>query len=376
MEPGQTKAEHTFRVALPSKDRGKPVVFTAYAFNEDRVKSETARSEFVVPPDVPLRKSKAYVVTVGVNSHDDPDRDLDFAAKDARDLGEALARIKDHEMVRLTLLSEDAGPGAAATRQATKANIRAVLELLAGRSESERARLKGVPGIDAKAVEQLRRATPDDVVVIAFSGHGYTDPASGQFYLLPSDSGKDPGKDQRFGPGALSRFVSSEELSQWLREVDAGQMAMIIDACHSASAVDQPGFKPGPMGDRGLGQLAYDKGMMILAATQASDVALEVQKIKQGLLTYALVAEGFKQDEGKPSQRNADIDRDGVLSLREWLQYGERRVPGLYEDIRAGKVQAVHKTPRPDSNDTTARKAQTPSLFDFQRRTAEAVLER
>ena len=66
---------------------GSPVTFTAYAFNEDRVKSETARSEFVVPPDVPLRKPKAYVVTVGVNSHDDPDRDLDFAAKDARDLG-------------------------------------------------------------------------------------------------------------------------------------------------------------------------------------------------------------------------------------------------------------------------------------------------
>ena len=33
LRPGQTKAEHTFRVALHSKDRGKPVVFTAYAFN-------------------------------------------------------------------------------------------------------------------------------------------------------------------------------------------------------------------------------------------------------------------------------------------------------------------------------------------------------
>ena len=372
MEPGQTKAEHTFKVALPSKNRGKPVVFTAYAFNEDRVKSETARSEFVVPVDMPLRKPRAYVITVGVNSYELKSRDLSFAAKDAKDLGAALARIKDHEVVRLTLVSEDARPGAAATRQATKANVRSVLELLAGKSESERARLKGVPGIDAKAIQQLRKATPDDVVVIAFSGHGYIDRASGQFYLLPSDSGKDPGKDQRFGPGALSRFVSSEELSQWLREVDAGQMAMIIDACHSASAVDQPGFKPGPMGDRGLGQLAYDKGMMILAATQASDVALEVQKVKQGLLTYALVADGFKQDEGKPARRNADIDRDGVLSLREWLQYGERRVPALYEDIRAGKVSAVHKDPRPDSNETTAARAQTPSLFDFQRRSNNA----
>jgi len=175
----------------------------------------------------------------------------------------------------------------------------------------------------------------------------------------------------------LAGFVSSEELSQWLREVDAGQMAMIIDACHSASAVDQPGFKPGPMGDRGLGQLAYDKGMMILAATQASDVALEVQKIQQGLLTYALVVDGFQEKGSGPRRRNADLDGDGVLSLKEWLQYGERRVPSLYEDIRAGRVKAVHRDPRPsaDWRDATADKAQTPSLFDFQRGTRSAELK-
>ena len=50
---------------------------------------------------------------------------------------------------------------------------------------------------------------------------------------------------------------------------------MIVDACHSAASVDEAGFKPGPMGSRGLGQLAYDKGMRILAASQADDVALE-----------------------------------------------------------------------------------------------------
>ena len=203
-------------------------------------------------------------------------------------------------------------------------------------------------------------------MVIAFSGHGYTAPNSGQFYLLPSDSGKELG----FGPAVLSKFISSEELSQWLREVDAGQMAMIIDACHSAASVDAPGFKPGPMGDRGLGQLAYDKGMMILAATQASNVALEVQKVQQGLLTYALVVDGFKEGASEPQRRNADLDKNGAITLKEWLQYGERRVPALYEDIRTGKLKAVRRDPTPvDPNwrNTTARKAQTPSLFDFQR---------
>ena len=372
MEEGQTKAEHTFRVALPSRDRGKPVVFTTYAFNEDRVKSETARNEeFKVPAEMALRKPRAYVIMVGVNSYDNPDRNLSFAAKDARDMGAALSHIKDYQMVLLTLVSDKAQAGAPAVRQATKANIRAVLGLLAGKSESERERLKRVPGIDTNAVDLLAKATPDDLVIIAFSGHGYTEP-SGQFYLLPSDSGA----ESAITSAVLTKFISSEDLSQWLREVDAGQMAMIIDACHSAASVETPGFKPGPMGDRGLGQLAYDKGMMILAATQASDVALEVQKIQQGLLTYALVQEGLKYGAAEPRRRNADLDKNGSLTLKEWLQYGERRVPSLYEDIRSGKVTVVRRDAFPaDPNwrGKTARNAQTPSLFDYQRR-SDSVL--
>jgi hypothetical protein len=42
-------------------------------------------------------------------------------------------------------------------------------------------------------------------------------------------------------------------------------MAIIIDACHSAASFEGEGFKPGPMGSRGLGQLAYDKRIRILA---------------------------------------------------------------------------------------------------------------
>ena len=45
-----------FRVELPTQNPGKSVTFTAYAFNEDRVKSETATASYTVPPDVTQRK--------------------------------------------------------------------------------------------------------------------------------------------------------------------------------------------------------------------------------------------------------------------------------------------------------------------------------
>jgi hypothetical protein len=44
----------------------------------------------------------------------------------------------------------------------------------------------------------------------------------------------------------------------------------VLDSCHSG-ALSGPDFKPGPMGDRSFGQLSYDKGMLVLVATQSEN---------------------------------------------------------------------------------------------------------
>src|SRR5205823_1360183 len=107
-------------------------------------------------------------------------------------------------------------------------------------------------------------------------------------------------------------------------------IVLIIDVCQSAAALGGDGFKPGPMGSLGLGQLAYDKGMMILAATQADNVALESGKMAHGLLSYALTHEGLEN-------MSADFDpRDNKIELREWLRYAAGRVPDLWTSIQEG----------------------------------------
>ncbi len=94
---------------------------------------------------------------------------------------------------------------------------------------------------------------------------------------------------------------------------------MIVDACHSTAAIEGRDFKPGPMGSRGLGQLSYDKGMRILTATQADNVALENKSIAQGLLSYSLTRDGLES-------KHADFKpQDKKITLREWLEYGEDR---------------------------------------------------
>ena len=193
-----------------------------------------------------------------------------------------------YQVVPVSLISDCRTPGCPkdgdrgiGENHATKDALHALLQKLAGHELSEQLKKSLPPG-----AEGIGKAEPDDVVVIFVSSHGYTS-REGTFYMVPSDSGDTEGHTIK--SDFLRHWISSDELQGWLRDVDAGDLVMIVDTCHSASTVEEPGFKPGPMGSRGLGQLAYDKGMRILAASQADDVALEVEKLKQGLLTYALV---------------------------------------------------------------------------------------
>jgi len=383
LDPKSGRATLRFEHVQLAGKAGSEVEFSAYAFNVDRVKSPTHRLTYHLPADLAGRKGTAYLICAGVNAFDRPEWDLNFAAADARATDHALREALSHSgkyerVAAVTLISEartDGGKRTLLENTATKANLRAALALLAGRPVSDEDRRR-LPGADA-----LHKARPEDLVLLAFSTHGYND-ADGQFYLFPADVGAARGAD--LDEETLRRAVSTDELTVWLRDVDAGEMVMIIDACHSAASVDQEGFKPGPMGSRGLGQLAYSKRMRVLAASQAADVALEDPQIGHGLLSYALCEDGLKRG-------RADFQpRDRRITMAEWLRYGARRVPELADEVAAGKVRAFSSTGRdltrtePEEKGVTRRDdrvrqrrlaAQQPSLFDFTRGDEGVVLQ-
>lgn len=349
---------HLKGIRLPKNGRSG-VSFSAYAFNSDGVKSETqykvwsrpAVQSFeargpthlvdFAPPDFRYKppeaqRGRAFLLNIGVNASAVPTLTLQYAATDARILGARLATELQQsgawvDVSRTSLISDVRAPTGAG-----KAAIRSALEKLA------------------------TEVRPEDLVIVSFSGHGYAD-ETGRFYLIPSDAGKglkslnatpsgrllvhepDPASPL---PDLLASSINSDELSQWLRKIDAGEMVLIIDACQSAASVSGGGFKPGPMGSRGLGQLAYDKGMAVLAAAQADSAALEDRRVGQGLLTFALAKEGLEA-------RRADWQpKDDKITLIEWLRYGAERVPSLYEELLGGSASRV---------------AQEPALFDFSR---------
>jgi hypothetical protein len=123
---------------------------------------------------------------------------------------------------------------------------------------------------------------------------------------------------------------------------------MVIDACYGRAAIDANGFKPAPLGNRGLGQLAYDKGMAILVAAQSDNVAVEADGLS--LLTRAF-AEALSQPRvGSPA---------AMTTFTDLLEYTVARVPQLAASRRAN-----------------AQTPQRPWLFDFRKNKQEISLSR
>src|SRR5262249_41409604 len=178
------------------------------------------------------------------------------------------------------------------------------------------------------AISQIaQKAQPEDHLVIFFASHGTA--AKNSFYIIPHDLGYQ-GRREELDAAAvrniLAHSISDRELEQALEGIDAAQIVVVIDACNSGQALEAEEKRRGPMNSKGLAQLAYEKGMYALTASQSYQAALEASQLGHGLLTYALVEEGLKT-------AAADNEpKDGVVSAREWLDFATERVPQMQEE--------------------------------------------
>ncbi|MDX6577132.1 MAG: hypothetical protein QOE96_3085 [Blastocatellia bacterium] len=291
-----------------------PNRLTAYAFNQDNVKSKDANL-LVTGADSLKRTGTAWIIAVGVNEYANSQYNLKYAVADAQSFGEELRRQQtqvarfDHVEV-IPLLNENA----------TKANILGVLRRLAGTAAEP-------PTLKAGLLDRIKRAEPEDAVIIYFAGHGTAQQQ--RFYLLPHDlgyTGERGALDESGLKTILSHSISDLELEDSVEGLAAGSLLLVIDACNSGQALEAEEKRRGPMNSKGLAQLAYEKGMYILTAAQSYQAALEAAQFGHGLLTYALVEEGLKT-------AAADNEpQDGILSAREWLDFATERVPQMQEE--------------------------------------------
>lgn len=338
-------ADGTFNAEVDVPLVGGTNRFTAYAFNHDNVKSLDA-SGTLDGGTVPSAAT-VHILAIGIDHYANADFDLAFASADARAFAsDVAARQRERDpaaAVRvIPLLDADA----------TRGNILAVLARLAGR-EGET-----LPATAPPFLRSLEPAAPEDTVIVFFAGHGI---ASGdRFHLIPADIGYQ-GRRRDVGaalPDVLAHGISDLDLERAFEPLDVRHLALVIDACQSGQALGDDDQRFGPMNSRGLAQLAYEKGMSILAASQAYQAALESAQLGHGYLTYALISEGLR------SAVADDTPRDGKITLEEWFTYAVRRVPQLQSDALT-QAQQQGRTLRFDLGDQTPgdSRVQMPRLF-------------
>jgi WD40 repeat protein len=320
--------------------------FTAYAFNRDNVKSNDSLLT-LNGAEALRRQGTAYLVVVGVSRYANSQYNLNYSGADAVEIGAQLKSQQEvlgryHPVEVISLLNEEA----------TKENILLALKLLAGTVKNP------VPKNAPADLLKIKPAQPEDAVIFYFSGHGTA--KEDRFYLIPHDIGYQGLRSELDEAGLaaiLSHSVSDLELEEALKPLDVDQLLLIIDACNSGQALQAADERRGPMNARGLAQLAYEKGMYVLTASQSDEVAFESAGLKHSYLAYALVEEGIKSGA-------ADADHNGQVFLNEWFDYATERVPRIGGEKRQAGKQL-------EEVDPDEKRVQRPRVFNMREGGAE-----
>lgn len=270
------------------------------AYNvEGYLSSRGVSIDFEAPGTAVTEKPTLWAIVVGVSDYAGEQIDLRYAAKDAEDMAHSLkvaaARLFGADRLQLKLLTTSAGADAdAPTRENLKAAFRAA-----------------------------RQAKATDLLVVYLAGHGVNHGGQdGDFYYLMSAAA---GGDLGDPAVRASAAVSSQELTEWIKEIPALKQVLILDTCASGRVVEKLSSKRDIASSqiRSLDRMKDRTGLYVLAGAAADAVSYEASRYGQGLLTYSLLF----------GMRGAALREDQFVDVSQWFNHAADQVPELATGI-------------------------------------------
>ena len=278
-------------------------------------------------------KPTLYAVAMGVSEYSNPDWNLKYAAKDARDVLERLrSKAGDNYGEVKELLLTD--------KEVTNESIAKIRDFLSG-------------------------ATIDDTVLMFVAGHGLLD-SKYDYYFGTTDIDFN-------NPAAAG--IAFEEFDDLLADLPSLKKSLLIDTCHageldddektllaSAGGVSAPlpasnGIAMRSIGTRGMNVKAvegargasewYDRlqglfvdlrrgsGSTILSSSAGAEYALESSEQQNGLFTYAVL-------EALDGKNDTDTNKDGSVQMSELGEYVKKRVSDLTNKKQTPNTRRVN----------------------------------
>lgn len=219
--------------------------------------------------------ARLHYLGIGIGQFAAPELRLDFPSQSVRDVADLLFERKSGSL----------GAG----------EKRLVLDRDADRGAIEAA---------FKAVGEASRS--EDTVVVYLSGHGVYRDDRWHFPLANARS------LERLGAGDA---IDHLQLQTLIGEIEAHNILILIDACHAgaaAGALDVIEMR------RLAGQVSERAGASLIAASRATQEAIEAKTLGHGLFSAAII-EGLS---GK-----ADIGEDGAVSAFELARFASEKIP-------------------------------------------------
>ncbi len=315
--PGQLKKTATGYELTISKDMLQPYLVAGQQ-NLVTLKSYTAKNDIISRGVIitvnktkkEIKDPNLYAVIVGVSDYKSTELHLNYAAKDAQDMTNAI--------------------GVSARKLLNKPGSEHVFiyNFNTGKERS------GYP--DKKSIQLVfdsiaKKATANDILLVFFAGHGTV--ASDrdnkkQFYFLSSDASS-------FTNPAESG-ISTKELIEWIhpKNIKAQKRILILDACNSGQAINDISENKELMAVRNtdagdekkeIERLNDQAGMFILSASASTQSAYELGRYSQGLLTYTLL---------KAIKQQPDIlEENKYLNLSRWFSAAKRSVSDIMNQM-------------------------------------------
>jgi WD40 repeat protein len=270
---------------------------------------ESLREVVEIRGDAPAKPGKVFVLAIGVSNYLNPAMNLQYAAKDAKDVAAAFAKA----------------PRIAGAQAAT------VLDAAATRE-----------GIRA-ARTALQQAEPNDQVVVFVAGHGLLDDRLDYYFATTDIDPEQP----------AARGLAFEELEGLLDGVKARRKMLLVDTCNSGEldktevdaqqtlvASADPRIKVRSLGARALkrkeglasgdlsglladffADLRRGSGAVVISSSGGAEFALESDEWKNGVFTFAML-EGLRSGA-------ADRDRNGSVTASELRDFVQGQVRKL-----------------------------------------------
>ena len=259
--------------------------FKAVAINSQRTESLPAQiiadyKPVNIPPKPEGSDIQLHLLVVGVNIYKNPKYSLNYANADATAFVAAITQGSQNlfSKVNTTFLKDG---------EATREGFMVAFEKI------------------------KTAARPQDLFVFYYAGHGVINDKK-EFFLVPYDVTQMYGND-----GALAqKGFSAAALQQMSKDIKAQKQLFILDACHSAGALEVvASSRGGAAEEKAIAQLARSTGTQWLTASGSEQVASEFEQLGHGSFTYCLL-EAFKGDAGNADKKLTVKQLDAYLQIK------------------------------------------------------------